>query len=71
MQFFTFLARVVHGAYYHTIFLLGRLFIAHFGIAKLRIWEEMNTMLRKQWRIKQGRNEETGGIVDSQSVKDD
>ncbi len=27
-------------------------------------------MLRKQWRIKQGRNEEpTGGIVDSQSVK--
>jgi putative transposase len=36
----------------------------------LEIWEEMNAMLRKQWRIKQGRNEEpTGGIVDSQSVK--
>ncbi len=36
----------------------------------LGIWEEMNTMLRKQWRNKQGRNEEpTGGIVDSQSVK--
>ncbi len=34
MQFFTFLAQVVHGAYYHTIFLLGRLFIAHFGIGK-------------------------------------
>ena len=29
----------------------------------------MNTMLRKQWRIKQRRNEEsTGAIVDSQSI---
>ena len=71
MQFFTFLAQAAHGVYYRMIFLLGRLFIARFcHWENLGIWEEMNTLLRKQWRVKQGRNENpTGGIIDSQSVK--
>jgi putative transposase len=36
----------------------------------LGIWEKMNEMLRKMWRLKTGRKEDpSAAIVDSQSVK--
>jgi putative transposase len=36
----------------------------------LGIWEKMNEMLRKMWRLKMGRKEDpSAAIVDSQSVK--